>query len=69
MHKKENRGTYKKELKCNMGHSERSKIHDAQTKRSKSERERQIPCDITCMWNLKYSTNEPIFKTETDSQT
>ena len=21
------------------------------------------------MWNLKYDTNEPIFKTETDSQT
>ena len=21
------------------------------------------------MWNLKYSTNEPIYKTETDSQT
>ena len=53
MHKKENRGTYKKELKCNMGHSERSKIHDAQTKRSKSEKERQILYHITYMWNLK----------------
>ena len=32
----------------------------------KSERERQIPY-ITCMWNLKYGTNEPIYKTEIDS--
>ena len=24
---------------------------------------------ITYMWNLKYDTNEPIYKTETDSQT
>ena len=37
--------------------------------RMKSERERQIPYDITYMWNLKYDTNEPIYKTETDSQT
>ena len=28
------------------------------TKQSKSERERQIPCDITYMWNVKYDTNE-----------
>ena len=35
---------------------------------SKSERERQITCDITYMWNLKYDTNEIIYKTETDSQ-
>ena len=34
-----------------------------------SERERQIPYDITYMWNLKYDTNEPFYKTETDSQT
>ena len=33
----------------------------------KSERERQIPYDITYMWNLKYDTNEPTCKTETDS--
>ena len=31
---------------------------DYQTKRSKSERERQMPYDITYMWNLKYDTNE-----------
>ena len=32
-------------------------------------RERQISYDITYMWNLKYDTNELIYKTETDSQT
>ena len=31
---------------------------DYHTKWSKSERERQIPYDITYMWNLKYDTNE-----------
>ena len=34
----------------------------------KSERERQIPY-ITYMRNLKYVTNEPIYKTETESRT
>ena len=34
-----------------------------------SQRERLLPYDITYMWNLKYDTNEPIYKTETDSQT
>ena len=44
---------------------------DDHTKQStdKSEREREIPYDITYMWNLKYDTNELIYKTETDSQT
>ena len=42
---------------------------DYHTKRSKSERERQMPYDITYMWNLKYDTNELIYETETDSQT
>ena len=36
---------------------------------NKSERKRQIPYDITYMWNLKYDTNELICETETDSQT
>ena len=44
-------------------------LRDYHTKQSKSEGERQIPYDITYMWNLKYDTNEPIYKTETDSQT
>ena len=42
---------------------------DYHTKRSKSEGERQIPYDITYMWNLKYDINELIHETETDSQT
>ena len=37
-------------------------------KRGKSERERQIPYDITYMWNLKYDTNELTYKKETDSE-
>ena len=49
--------------------STKEATRDYHTKWSKSERERQIPYDITYMWNLKYSTNEPIYKTETDSQT
>ena len=35
----------------------------------KSDRERQIPYDITDVWNLKYGTNELIYETETESQT
>ena len=35
------------------------------TQLSQSERERQIPYDISYMWTLKYDTNEPIYKTET----
>ena len=42
---------------------------DYHTKWRKSERERQIPYDITYMWNLKYDTNELIYETETDTQT
>ena len=42
---------------------------DYHTKWRKSERERQIPYDITWMWNLKYDTNELVYETETDSQT
>ena len=35
-------------------------------------RKRQIPQDITCIWNLKYdtyNTNKLTYKTKTDSQT
>ena len=42
---------------------------DYHTKWNKSERERQIPYDITYMWNLKYDTNELICETETESWT
>ena len=34
-----------------------------------SQKERQIPYNITYMWNLNYDTNEPIYRTETDSET
>ena len=37
---------------------------DYHIKWSKSERERQIPYDVTYMWNLNYGTNELIYKTE-----
>ena len=37
-------------------------------KRNKSDRERQILNDITYVWNLQNDTNEPILKTETESQ-
>ena len=39
------------------------------TKWTKSQRERKLPSNITYMWNQKYDTNEPIWKTETDSLT
>ena len=41
---------------------------DYHTKQSKSERDRQIPYDITYLWNLKYETNWHIYETKTDSQ-
>ena len=37
------------------------------TRDSQPKSERQIPYDITYMWNLKFGANEPIYKTETDS--
>ena len=42
---------------------------DYNTKWRKADRERQIPYDITYMWNLKYDTKELIYETETASQT
>ena len=39
------------------------------TKWNKLERERQIPYDVIYIWNLKYGTNEPICRTETNSWT
>ena len=42
---------------------------DYRTKQNKSGRERQMPYDITYMWNLKYDTNQHTYKTKTDSQT
>ena len=40
------------------------------TRNSHTKAEIKIPyIDITYMWNLKYGTNEPMYRTETDSQT
>ena len=33
------------------------------------ESQRQIPYDITYMWNLRYNTNDPNYETETESGT
>ena len=49
--------------------SDMDRPRDYHTKWSKSDKERQISYDITYMWTLKNSTNELIYKTETDSQT
>ena len=38
---------------------------DCHPESSKSERERQIPHDITYIWNLIYGTNEPFHRKET----
>ena len=35
------------------------------TKWSKPERRSEIPYYITYLWNLKYSTDDPMYKTET----
>ena len=40
---------------------------DYHTDWSKLEWERQISYNITHMFNLKYGTNEPIYKKETDT--
>ena len=56
------RGGKENEVKCSM--------YSTFFKGFKNEvRERQIPYDITYMWNLKYDKNELIYNTETDSQT
>ena len=49
-------------------HSNRDATRDSPTEWSMLERERQILCDIIYMWDLKYGTNEPIYKTDSDSQ-
>ena len=35
---------------------------DSYTKLSRPETKRQIPYDITYLWNLKYGTDDPILK-------
>ena len=41
-------------------------MEEARDDHTKSERESQTPYDITCLWNLKYDTNDPICGTETE---
>ena len=41
--------------------------HHSQKKKRKEKKEKDIPYDITYMWNQKYNTNRHIYKT--DSQT
>ena len=31
-----------------------------------SQKQKKTPNDITYMWNLKYGTEEPVYRTETD---
>ena len=38
---------------------------DSHPEWSKSDREREIPYDITYIWNLIYGTNEPFHRKET----
>ena len=52
---------YKKE-QSNAICSNMDGIIDSHTKLSKSERERQKSHDTIYMWNLKYGTNEPIYR-------
>ena len=40
--------------------SNMDRLRDDHTKSSDSEREQQVPYDITYMWSLKCNTNEPI---------
>ena len=43
-------------------------IRDYHTKWRRPERERQIPYDITYMWNLKPDTSELFYETEMESE-
>ena len=41
---------------------------DYHTKQTKSERKKLMLHNITYMWNVNYSRNEPINETETDQR-
>jgi len=45
-----------------------SLLSEQPREKSKSERERQVLYDVICMWNIKYNTNDHIYKTEMDWQ-
>ena len=65
-YRKEYHSAIKKEQNNSMC-SNMDGTRDSHTKWTKSER--QTPYDITYMWNNKYATDEPIYRTETVSQT
>ena len=58
--------TIKDSLKRKLPYQRRN--WDYHTKRSKSERERQMPHDNIYMWNLKYDTTELIYKTYSQTE-
>ena len=43
-----------------------SLLSEQPREKSKSEIERQVLYDVICMWNIKYNTNDHIYKTEMD---
>ena len=45
------------------------RTRDSHTKRGKAERERQILYDTTYMWNLKYDSNDSIYRNRNRSWT
>ena len=55
--------SHKKEWN-NAIYSNMDETRDSHTEWNKSERERQIPYDITYIWNLIYGTNEPFHRKE-----
>ena len=42
--------------------SKMDRTRDSHTEWSKSEREREIPCDITYIWNIIYGTNKSMYR-------
>ena len=58
--------SHKKE-KNNAIYSNMHGTRDSHTKWNMAQRERQIPYDITYIWNLIYGTNEPTYRIETNS--
>ena len=51
-----------KKAQKNAIYSNMDGTRDSHPEWSKSERERQIPYDITYIWNLIYGTNEPFHR-------
>ena len=59
--------SHKKEWNNNIcSNMDRPRGYHINTKWRKSEREKQIPKDITYMWTLNYDTHKLIYKIKTD---